>query len=144
MTHVVRTRTLTVCLAVLPAGMVFCLLLLSPLAALSQTPTFSTHSFSSSAGNVVTLHGDFNNDGYEDLIIGTRVYLSNGNGTYRAPLTYTLPKGSAYYSAVVGDFNGDGKLDLVVETFFGGKGISAFQPISETATGPSALPSIRP
>ena len=126
MTHAVRIRILTFCLAVLPAGMVFSLLLLSPLAALSQTPTFSTHSFSSSAGNVVTLHGDFNNDGYEDLIIGTRVYLSNGNGTYRAPLTYTLPKGSAYYSAVVGDFNGDGKLDLVVETFFGGEGNFGF------------------
>ncbi|MGA8289821.1 MAG: hypothetical protein WB950_14015, partial [Acidobacteriaceae bacterium] len=81
MTHAVRIRILTFCLAVLPAGMVFSLLLLSPLAALSQTPTFSTHSFSSSAGNVVTLHGDFNTDGYEDLMIGTRVYVSNGNGT---------------------------------------------------------------
>ena len=92
----------------------------------------------------MTLHGDFNNDGYEDLIMGTSVYLSNGNGTYRAPLTYTLPKGSGYYSALVGDFNGDGKLDLVVATFLGGRGFRTFQSISETATGPSALPSIRP
>lgn len=116
MTHAIRIRLFTVCLAVLPVGMVFSLLLFLPLTGLSQTPTFSTHSFTSAAGNTVSLHGDFNNDGYEDLIIGTRVYLSNGNGTYHAPLTYTLPNGSSFVSALVGDFNGDGKLDLVVET----------------------------
>ena len=108
MTHVVRTRILTFLLAVLPAGIVFSLLLLFPLFGLSQTPSFSTHSFSSAAGNTVTLHGDLNNDGYEDLIIGTRVFLSKGNGTY-SEVSATLSASPQ----LLGDFNGDGKLDLI-------------------------------
>ena len=51
MTHVVRTRMRILCLAVLPAGIVFSLL--SFPFGLSQKPSFSTHSFSSSAGNSV-------------------------------------------------------------------------------------------
>jgi FG-GAP-like repeat/Bacterial Ig domain len=108
MTHAVRTRILTLCLAILPAGLVFSLLLLSPLAAISQTPSFSTHSFSSAAGNIVALHGDLNNDGYEDLIIGTRVFLSKGNGTYTE-----LATSLSASPQLLGDFNGDGKLDLI-------------------------------
>jgi FG-GAP-like repeat len=108
MTHAIRTRILTFCLAVLSTGLVFSFLILSSLAAFSQTPSFSSHSFSSSAGNSVALHGDLNNDGYEDLIIGTRVFLSKGNGSYTEV--------SASLSAspqLLGDFNGDGKLDLI-------------------------------
>ena len=108
MTHAIRTRILTFCLAVLSTGLVFSFLILSPLAAFSQTPSFSAHSFSSSAGNSVALHGDLNNDGYEDLIIGNRVFLSKGNGAYTEV--------SASLSAspqLLGDFNGDGKLDLI-------------------------------
>ena len=108
MTHVVRTRMRILCLAVLPAGIVFSLLLLFPLFGLSQNPSFSTHSFSSSAGNSVAVHGDLNNDGYEDLIIGTRVFLSKGNGTY-SEVSATLSASPQ----LLGDFNGDGKLDLI-------------------------------
>ena len=108
MTHAVRTRIRTFCLAVLPAGIVFSLLLFLPFTGFSQTPSFSTHSFSSSAGNSVAVHGDLNNDGYEDLIIGTRVFLSKGNGTY----TEVSASLSASPS-LLGDFNGDGKLDLI-------------------------------
>jgi hypothetical protein len=108
MTHAIRIRILTFCLAVLPAGIVFGFLLLSPLIGLSQTPSFSTHSFSSSAGNSVAVHGDLNNDGYEDLIIGTRVFLSKGNGTY-TELSASLSASPQF----LGDFNGDGKLDLI-------------------------------
>jgi len=76
------------------------------------------------------MHGDLNNDGYEDLItfddgssVGGyaptvfKVYLSKGTGNYSAPRSYTLPN-SRYSNALplFGDFNADGKLDLVVET----------------------------
>ena len=70
MTHVVRTRILTLCLAVLPSGNSFHLLLLFTLTGLSQTPSFSNAPLllRSAVNNSVVLHGDLNNDGYEDLI----------------------------------------------------------------------------
>ncbi len=136
MTHAIRTRILTLCLAVFPAGIVFSLLLLAPLSGLSQTPTFTTHSFTYGTYNLPALHADLNNDGYEDLIAfdnGSsvagcaptvfKVYLSKGNGSYRAPISYTLPNGMCSNALpLFGDFNGDGKLDLVVEAGAAGGG----------------------
>lgn len=67
-----------------------------------------------SSASTVTFHGDFNKDGREDLIVTNDstivdyLYLSNGNGTYQAPIT--LP---ALVQAI-GDFNGDGKLDYAI------------------------------
>lgn len=61
----------------------------------------------------IVFHGDFNNDGREDLIVlqpttGTDVlYLSSGNGSYRGPIA--LPAAPL----AIGDFNGDGKMDFV-------------------------------
>ena len=55
----------------------------------------------------VTVHGDFNNDGREDLVVGNQLYLSTGDGIYQAPIT--LPASIA----AIGDFNHDGKLDFV-------------------------------
>ncbi len=113
MTHAIRTRILTFCLAVLPAATVFSLLLFLPFTGFSQTPSFSAHSFSSAVNNSVVLHGDLNNDGYEDLIIGTnqstaRVFLSKGNGAYTE-----LSASVSASPTLLGDFNGDGKLDLI-------------------------------
>ena len=59
------------------------------------------------SGIRVNAHGDFNSDGREDIVAGGQLYLSNGDGTYAAPIT--LP---AFVDAI-GDFNGDGKLDFI-------------------------------
>jgi hypothetical protein len=85
--------------------------------------------------------GDFNGDGYADLIVafglpsidttfnGISVLLGNGDGSFRSGSTLreSMPIPSA---VAVGDFNGDGKADVVVAdmyvealTEFGGVGV---------------------
>jgi hypothetical protein len=73
------------------------------------------------SGGAVTLAvGDFNNDGFADLAIGTLggaaplvISLGNGQGTFNMKSTPEIG-GSWIPSIGVGDFNGDGKLDLAV------------------------------
>jgi VCBS repeat protein/Big-like domain-containing protein len=62
--------------------------------------------------------GDFNGDGHPDFAIANHfhdlaVFLGNGDGTFKAPITYSL---DFYVQGCVGagDFNNDLKLDLVV------------------------------
>ena len=86
----------------LSALLVGCALL--PVGTLAQL-SFESHPVA--PAGTVTAHGDFNNDGREDLVVGNQLYLSNGDGTYLAPVM--LP---ASISAI-GDFNHDGKLDFV-------------------------------
>ncbi len=89
-------------LAALLAG---CALL--PVSSLAQL-SFQGHQVAQSpSGLPVSAHGDFNNDGREDIVSGTQLYLSNGDGTYGAPVA--LP---ASVDAI-GDFNHDGKLDFI-------------------------------
>jgi FG-GAP-like repeat/FG-GAP repeat len=70
----------------------------------------------------IPLVGDFNSDGKVDVVvddeIGHFVYLQgNGDGTFRAAKSYSLPDSfSEYaytYSVATGDFNGDGFSDVV-------------------------------
>jgi hypothetical protein len=93
--------------------------------------------------------GDFNGDGKLDIVTANRGYstgtlntlsvlLGNGDGTFQAPLTVTLPgefppgyTGATplmqqVYAVAVGDMNHDGKLDLVVaaDTAFGSGNIT--------------------
>ena len=67
--------------------------------------------------------GDFNQDGFIDVVVGDgnnasntvtgiSVLLSNGDGTFQTPIYYSFPNGVT--AVVAADFNGDGKPDLAV------------------------------
>ena len=117
------------------------------------TASFSSHNAYTLNSNYIQAIGDLNNDGYQDLIIfkaaglanpSFSVLLSKGDGTYRAPITYTLPTGSEVTTAVLADFNGDGKLDLVIESanasgfsvYFGNGDGTLRAPVAHSVTQP--------
>jgi flagellin-like hook-associated protein FlgL len=62
--------------------------------------------------------GDFNNDGYDDILDSNvdtssiHVLLSNGNGTFKQ--SAALSAGSSVGEGAIGDFNSDGNLDFLV------------------------------
>ena len=62
--------------------------------------------------------GDFNHDGNLDLAISNSsnntvsIVLGNGDGTFRAPVTYSV--GTWPMQIATADFNGDGNLDIAV------------------------------
>ncbi len=78
-----------------------------------QKPTFHRTSLS-----YYLAVGDFNNDGKLDIVVANLspstvdVYLGNGNGTFKAPISSDTTEGS--YFVTVGDFNNDGKLDIAL------------------------------
>jgi hypothetical protein len=80
--------------------------------------SFSEHT---SSGQATYLHADLNSDGREDFVYtqgqttgGFAVVLSTGDGTYKAPVSYTLPYDETASAVAIGDFNSDGKADLLV------------------------------
>jgi hypothetical protein len=85
--------------------------------------------------------GDFNGDGKSDLATSNfydgsdtlSILLGNGDGTFRAPVTYDV--GASPYTVAVGDFNGDGKPDLATADYYDntarillGNGDGTFRP----------------
>jgi hypothetical protein len=100
--------------AQLAAFVIGCALL--PASALSPISFQSQQVAQSPSVSDIAAHGDFNNDGREDLMVTHYtsapglLYLSSGDGTYQAPIN--LPQGVSPGFAAVGDFNGDGKLDF--------------------------------
>jgi hypothetical protein len=74
--------------------------------------------FAAGSGPESAAVGDFNRDGFKDLVVTNAssntisVLLGNGNGTFLGPQSFAA--GTHPGSVAVGDFNGDGKLDLVV------------------------------
>ena len=119
----------------LSALLVGCALL--PVSSFAQL-SFQGHQIAqSSSANSVSAHGDFNNDGREDIISGGQLYLSNGDGTYQAPITLPAPG----YVNAIGDFNHDGKLDFAAQVstntvIYLGNGNGTFQgPRSFAAPG---------
>jgi hypothetical protein len=88
--------------------------------------------------------GDFNHDGYFDIVIiddnGFTVSMGKGDGTFQKAVYY--PTSQLTYSVAVGDFNNDGNLDIVFAnlgpstvTVYLGNGDGTFQsPISSDTT----------
>ena len=84
--------------------------------------TFRSHELYPTGDTPVAIaSGDFNNDGYTDLVTANSVdsnisvLLGKGDGTYQSQNTYLVGNNPA--AVAVGDFNGDGKLDLAVANY---------------------------
>jgi polyvinyl alcohol dehydrogenase (cytochrome) len=88
--------------------------------------------------------GDFNGDGNADFVVansGVSVWLGNGNGTFRAPVSSA--SGVSPVALATGDFNDDGLLDVAAVYATGsvaillGNGDGTFQAAVNYAAGSS-------
>lgn len=123
--------------------------------------------FPNSALNTVhprkVLSGDLNGDGYLDVFVSNhgwdtdpfpgeqnRLFLSNGDGTWRNASS-NLPQLSDFsHTAAIGDINGDGKLDIFVGNGYAGQnhifsyvllnnGQGAFTQTRDIIPGPNSI-----
>jgi FG-GAP-like repeat len=110
---------------------------------------FATFSLTAGSSPVGVAQADFNGDGKLDLVMANygsntlSMFLGNGDGTFQAPATITLPNGTGGpVGLAAGDFNGDGLSDLVVgyDSSFGisvllGNGDGTFVPSQDFSAG---------
>ena len=79
--------------------------------------------------NSCAVWGDFDSDGYPDIILSgwtgggniTKIYKNNGSGSYNEQGDITLP-GLNLSSATWGDYDNDGNLDFIINGFHGVEG----------------------
>jgi hypothetical protein len=107
----------------------------------------------SNSGTRILATGDFNRDGYQDLVAtnsalnNVAVILGNGDGTFNAPSYYTV--GSLPWNVVAGDLNQDGFLDLAISSdgsssvsILQGNGDGTFKPFTIFNTSGSQVGSV--
>lgn len=82
--------------------------------------------------------GDYNNDGFEDLLItgynSRALYRNNGNGTFTA-VPFPQPAGVWSTSASFFDYDRDGRLDLVILSY-----VNFSESINKICHGPAGEP----
>ena len=87
----------------------------------TRKPTLTNLTFSPIVPN--PLVADFNHDGRADLAVlqqtAFKIFLGNGDGTFKAPITVTLPDGQYVDGGAVGSFNHDTYPDLALRAACG-------------------------
>jgi hypothetical protein len=67
------------------------------------------------------LAGDFDGDGFEDVIVNQGLVLEVirglGNGSFQYPVDYTIPASTEAYGEIMADFNNDGRLDVALSNY---------------------------
>jgi len=96
----------------------------------------------SSFGWSVSIGGDFNGDGYSDMVAtgisnGAQLHLGGPRGLAEAPADIALIARSA--ARFVGDINGDGYADIVLQHWRGADGPPGFPPFLVAYGNPEGL-----
>lgn len=88
--------------------------------AIAQTVVFNRSVITAPGSNAPVEHADLNNDGREDFVGALTGYmivtLSNGDGTYAAPVSYATGDGTSPYRLTIADVNGDGWADILANS----------------------------